>query len=352
MTVFKRIVYLFLTALLFLLYKNSNALPVLKKRIPIDKKNYTMGTTYSYKNLCVDIWNQKRHRYSSITSLAIKKMLICINSSMSTYLFVSSISMFNRALETNSLILSNFAFVISKSIEKEYHLFFFINLNRLLNIWQFTNKKKTFCLPKIQSINKTLRSNCCNTSLPSGTCSQNKYLSFLNITLSGSAKGYGVDSISKMNQYLGYSNFMIEIGGEIKVSGKNAEYTWIVGMPEPTRENLSQQLTSIMHMYNAALASSGQHLNNINYKNHEFTHVLNTCSGVPIKTNLLSVNITSHACILSDIDATVLFFFNSRYYDRIFYKTSGRIIMIYYVYYEKYWAIKYNHKFHQFYHIS
>ena len=54
------------------------------------------------------------------------------------------------------------------------------------------------------------------------------------IDLNAIAKGWGVDHLFSLVRSFGYSNYMVEIGGEVKVSGTNIQKKpWKIGVDYP-----------------------------------------------------------------------------------------------------------------------
>ncbi len=109
---------------------------------------------------------------------------------------------------------------------------------------------------------------------------------------SGIAKGYGVDLIAEMLHRNGVENFLIEIGGDIAVSGTNAQgEPWAI-MLEPTQQ--------ILHLTSGAVATSG------NYRKHngEYGHIIDPRTGRPTQTNRQAVSVVAPTCMLADAIAT------------------------------------------------
>ena len=79
------------------------------------------------------------------------------------------------------------------------------------------------------------------------------------IDLSAIAKGYAVDAVSQALLKSGYSNFLVEVGGEIYTRGTKRNDPWLVGIEQPTEEQGVIQL--VIPLQNAALATSGDYRN-------------------------------------------------------------------------------------------
>lgn len=109
---------------------------------------------------------------------------------------------------------------------------------------------------------------------------------------SGIAKGYAVDLIAEMLRRNGVGDYLVEVGGDIAVSGKNE-----VGKPwaillEPTKR--------IIQMTEGAVATSGNYR-----KNHSgFGHIIDPRSGYPTEVSAPAVSVIAPTCIMADAIAT------------------------------------------------
>ena len=73
------------------------------------------------------------------------------------------------------------------------------------------------------------------------------------------AKGYGVDKVTELLDDKGIKNYMVEIGGEIVVKGKNPENkNWHRAVIKPTDDSLStsQEMQTILKITDIAMATS------------------------------------------------------------------------------------------------
>jgi thiamine biosynthesis lipoprotein len=52
----------------------------------------------------------------------------------------------------------------------------------------------------------------------------------MSITLGGIAKGYAVDKCVKLLHDLGFTNFMVQAGGDMYIAGKKGDKPWVVGI--------------------------------------------------------------------------------------------------------------------------
>lgn len=125
------------------------------------------------------------------------------------------------------------------------------------------------------------------------------------IDLSGIAKGYAVDQVAELLQSHDIQHYMIEIGGEIRVQGHNAqEAPWHIGIEKPLVETRSLQ--KILTLENTALATSGDYRNFFEIAGQRYIHTIDPVTGWPLKNQLASVTVMTDSCMYADAWATAL----------------------------------------------
>lgn len=121
------------------------------------------------------------------------------------------------------------------------------------------------------------------------------------------AKGYGIDCIGRLFDRNGVQDYMIEIGGEVLVSGVNPKgLPWHIQIDSPSG-GLTHEAFEVRELgpEKTALATSG------NYRNYRtdsagtvFGHIISPISGRPAVTSVLSVTVEAEQCALADALAT------------------------------------------------
>lgn len=120
------------------------------------------------------------------------------------------------------------------------------------------------------------------------------------------AQGYTVDLISALLEQYGVVNYLIEVGGEIKAKGMNADdKLWRVGIDKPTEEiDLEERFQFILDLKDKALASSGNYRKFYIKDGIKYSHTINPKSGFPSQNRLLSATVITDKCALADAYAT------------------------------------------------
>ena len=121
------------------------------------------------------------------------------------------------------------------------------------------------------------------------------------------AKGYGTDMVAKFLKKKGIQNFMVEIGGEIVVSGNSEKQVpWRIGINKPTDDSLNtnQELQEVVNVSDIAMATSGNY-RNFYYKNgKKYAHTIDPKTGYPVQHNILSATVLAKDCATADAYAT------------------------------------------------
>lgn len=250
------------------------------------------GTTYS---VIYDSEIDYQKQFDSIFNV--------INTSMSTYQTNSDISKLNRN-EAN-VVDAHFikVFEASKDIYKETQGTFDPTIGVVVNAWDFGPEGKIANLDslKVDSLmqfvgfDKIFRTDN-NITKPHGTF----------IDFNAIAKGYGVDVIGEFLESKRIENYLVEIGGEIRTRGHNIEKQtpWKVGVEMPHFDG-TQSIMKAISLHDEAMATSGTYRKfKTDKQGNRYSHIIDTKTGYPSKTNLLSISVIAKDCMTADAYAT------------------------------------------------
>lgn len=121
------------------------------------------------------------------------------------------------------------------------------------------------------------------------------------------AKGYAVDIIANFLQRKGIGNFMVDIGGEVVVSGHNPQDTlWRIGINKPVDDSLSmnQELQTVLNVSGVGIATSGNYRNFYYHEGKKYAHTIDPKTGYPALHHLLSATVIARDCMSADAYAT------------------------------------------------
>lgn len=121
------------------------------------------------------------------------------------------------------------------------------------------------------------------------------------------AKGYSADIIARFLDEHGSFNYMVEIGGEIRVKGENlCGLPWRIGIDRPSEDNLipGQDLQVVLEITDKGIATSGNYRQFYIEGGEKVWHTINPSTGYPVRNNLLSVTVVADEAITADAFAT------------------------------------------------
>ena len=120
------------------------------------------------------------------------------------------------------------------------------------------------------------------------------------------AKGYAVDVIAEFLETQDIDNYLVEIGGEVRTKGINmsSEQPWRIGVENPSFDG-SQTVMKAITMGDEAMATSGTYRKfKVDKEGNRYAHIIDTKSGYPSKTSLLSISVIAENCMTADAYAT------------------------------------------------
>ncbi len=124
--------------------------------------------------------------------------------------------------------------------------------------------------------------------------------------LSAVAKGYGVDVVSGLLVDAGCPSHMVEIGGEVYAAGNKQDGgAWRIGIEVPDSVPGSQ-VERVILLANAAVATSGDYRNFVEWRGSRVSHTFDARRGAPVDHGLASVTVVRPTTLEADGFATLL----------------------------------------------
>ena len=121
------------------------------------------------------------------------------------------------------------------------------------------------------------------------------------------AKGYGVDRVARLLDQKGVKNYMVDIGGEVVLKGKNPRMkNWRIGINKPVEDSLSvnQELQTILEVSDVGMATSGNYRKFYYKDGKRYAHTIDPRIGTPVQHNILSATVIAKDCTSADAYAT------------------------------------------------
>lgn len=119
------------------------------------------------------------------------------------------------------------------------------------------------------------------------------------------AQGYSVDVIAEILDDKGITDYMVEIGGEVRANGVRPDgKAWNIGIDRPIEDG-ERSLIKEVPVEDESLATSGNYRKAVMRGGKRYSHTIDPETGYPVTHNLLSATVVTKSCALADAYATV-----------------------------------------------
>jgi thiamine biosynthesis lipoprotein len=264
----------------------------------------TMGTTFSVKLVSPPEALSREQLGKQIHAT-----LARVENLTSTYLVHSELSAFNSNLSTEwARVSPQFCDVIERAVEVSKHTegAFDITVGPLVNLWGFGPGGVVLQPPTDEEISAAmsrvgfhhLQTDCSQPAV-------RKDIADLYVDLSGWAKGFAVDELAALLDSHSLTNYLVEIGGELRARGYNAEQQdWSIAIEKPVENERSPQ--TILRLTDSGVATSGDYRNYFDYEGKRYSHTIDARNGKPVSHTLAAVTVLSESAAYADAMATAL----------------------------------------------
>ncbi|MEQ9309273.1 MAG: FAD:protein FMN transferase [Balneolaceae bacterium] len=264
----------------------------------IENSGYAQGSTYQIKYLTTRNQNFEKEIHSIFEE---------IDNSMSTYIPTSLISEVNKGgvqVKVDPLFLT----VLKRSLEiaKETSGDFDPTVAPIVRLWGFgfdeiRGDVNPEMIEQVKSRTgyERVEIESDNVKVPEG----------FSLDFNAIAQGFTVDYLADYLESHSISNYMVEVGGEVRTKGLNDKnMLWSIGVDKPQSSiDTEDRFQFILELNNASLATSG------NYRKYwvdeatglKYSHTINPHTGAPARNRLLSASIIAPTAMDADAYATV-----------------------------------------------
>lgn len=228
---------------------------------------------------------------------------------MSTYKPESELSKFNASFSTDWYAVSaEFCASVEQALELSEMTggAFDITVAPLVNLWGFGPDDMIDEPPADEAIEallarvgyRHLHADCERLAL-------RKDLPELMLDMSACGKGLAVDEVAALLNAQGIENYLVEVGGEIRLRGHNVKgELWAIGVERPLTNERKPH--TIVHLSDTALATSGDYRNFFEAGGQLYSHTIDTTTGRPVTHTLASVTVIDPSGYRADALATAL----------------------------------------------
>ena len=271
---------------------------------------YTQGTTYTIITGDDSLL---------VTKDEIDQLLAHFDTSLSSYIKPSIVSKFNKApVGTYTFVDKNYFFqrCLEESIEvyKNTQGAFNPSIYPLVAGWGFLKDPKIkMDQSKVDSLLLLVGFDTdvdfAYSRKENGAFTLTKKKANLKFDFNAIAQGLSVDEVALYMEQKGHKNYFVEIGGEVKVKGRNREgHFWRIGVDAPKESNDGREqvrdLTNVVNLRYGAVATSGNYRKFYEKEGIKYSHTIDPMTGYPVQHTLLSATVWSDNCAKADAYAT------------------------------------------------
>lgn len=239
---------------------------------------------------------------------AIASTLDDVDQKMSNWNAASEVSAINAHSENTPLALSpDMRTLISAAhdVHQASEGQFDITLGPLIDLWGFGAVKPTSTLPTETEIANAMTAVSQKNMLRLENSMLHKGHPKAAMYLSAIGKGFGVDRIGDTLARFGFTNYMIEVGGDIITSGQNAQgQPWQIAIETP--DALTRSVYRVIGVADLGMATSGDYRNYFEKDGVRYSHIIDRDTGRPVTHNTASVTVLAENAMLADAWATAL----------------------------------------------
>ena len=232
-----------------------------------------------------------------------------VNRRMSTYLADSELTQFNHSRSTDWIpVTPELCGTVNSSLALGILTggAFDITVGKLVNLWGFgpdgsRNEPPAdadIAAAKLMTGHEKLHVDCDRPAM-------RKDHADLHIDLSAYAKGLAADDIAALLDKEGFANYLVEIGGDLRARGHNADNVkWRVAIEQP--DEAGGAVARIIHISDRSVATSGDYRNFFESEDQRYSHTIDPRTGRPVTHNMASVTVLADSAAYADALATAL----------------------------------------------
>lgn len=262
----------------------------------------TMGTTYNIKYISAE-----GQPTPEVIQKEVDRLLEEVNDQMSTYRKDSELSRFNQSQSAEAFAVSpQTATVVKEAIRLNGLTLgaLDVTVGPLVNLWGFGPEGRPEVVPTAEELAARKAMTGIQHLSVNGDALV-KDIPNLYVDLSTIAKGWGVDVVADYIQSQGIQNYMVEVGGEMRLKGLNREgVAWRIAIEKPSVEERAIQ--EIIEPGDMAVATSGDYRNYFEHDGIRYSHIINPETGKPISHKVVSVTVLDQSSMTADGLATGL----------------------------------------------
>jgi thiamine biosynthesis lipoprotein len=231
---------------------------------------------------------------------------------MTTWLPGSEVSQINAAAGKKAVVVSEETFaVIARAVDisRRSRGVFDITVGAFAGLWKF-DEDMDGSIPSPAEVKRRVRKvSWRRIVLDEKRRSVNLSRPGMSITLGGIAKGYAVDKGAEVLRRLGHTDFIVQAGGDMYVSGRKGAEPWVVAIRDPRGQR--GEMFAIAPVENHSFSTSGDYERGFVKDGVRYHHILDPRTGRPAMGSR-SVTILAKDAFTADAWSKVLFILGAK----------------------------------------
>lgn len=266
-------------------------------------EGYTQGTSYH-----ISYWSNAPVDNKALKA-GIDTELARIDQLLSNYRSDSAIEAFNRSNSTSSQRVSEelIGLVrIAQGVYQASHGCYDLTIKPIFELWGF--KDDALNIPTAAAIQTSLE----HIGMSKLEIIDDSHLlkkqADLSVDVSSIGQGYSVEKISQLLEQNQITNYLVEIGGELKTQGHKPDASaWRIAVerPLPGEQSMHKIITTPKDAP-LAIMTSGTYRHYFDADGQRYSHILDARTGKPVTHNLVSVTVLHENPIIADAWSTAL----------------------------------------------
>jgi thiamine biosynthesis lipoprotein len=295
------------TALSLSLVQGDAQAPVASTRRAIEFRGLTMGAAFSVK--VVTDQDEVDTVGLGAVDRSLRSILDRINQLMSTWDADSELSRFNRSTSLEPFRVSPETFEVLKwslALSALPGGALDVTVGPLVDAWGFGPGGPRNRLPSDEEIARLREATGAGRhELNPAALTVRKSRPDVRCDLSAVAPGYAADRLWAELTDRGFTDFLVDVGGELRTRGRNEiGEAWEIAIDRPQAQG--DAIQRLVRISNLAIATSGDYRRYREVDGKRFSHILDPRTGRPIAHRLASVTVIDELAVRADGLATAL----------------------------------------------
>jgi thiamine biosynthesis lipoprotein len=257
----------------------------------------TQGTTYH-----VTIVEKNSTLSRQKLQQRIEQRLGEIDAALSNYRDDSELNRFNRAAVGEWVELNRDLYTvltISDRISRASDGAFDVTVAPLVELWGFGPNSKSKTVPAEAAVKVALAQVGYRYLDIDPAQPRAKKLRTLSVDVNGIAQGYTVDQLAEVLSAEGCVDFMVEVGGELRLAGHNVDAElWAIDIEQPSDGLVQSQ--QVIAATAVGITTAGDYHDYFEKDGRRYSHTIDPRTGKPIAHALASVTVIASSAVVAD----------------------------------------------------